>query len=223
MWGLALGLPLSQQLIEWSAQRALRLVLQDRTENVGSLPPPDLVVLSHQVLGNQDGFLERLRTDHPQAHTIVVAENAPLGPNEVVAALRAGADDAVSALAEEEFAARLESRLRRASSVFRAPLRVGPMFIDPDFRQAWQSDSDSGTNRSLELRNAEFAVLEYLVLHRGRPVATEEIKRRALCTTAQDHTVRNHMYELRKKLGAVGLGGIIRTIPGVGYQVDASI
>jgi len=77
------------------------------------------------------------------------------------------------------------------------------------------------------LTNKEFALLEYLLLHRGKPVSRaallEEVWNTKLCSAT--NVVDVYVNYLRQKLGETAGenragGAVIRTVRGVGYTID---
>jgi DNA-binding response OmpR family regulator len=72
---------------------------------------------------------------------------------------------------------------------------------------------------SVSLTRTEFDLLAFLLHHRGRAIAREEILTAVWGDgiAVDDHTVDNFVSQLKRKLGA---GMPIRTIRGVGYRLD---
>lgn len=78
-------------------------------------------------------------------------------------------------------------------------------------------------DRSARLTQREFALLHCLVSHAGRAVRAEEL----LATAWGDNpkvagsrpVLEVYVHQLRKKLAAVGLDGVLRTVRGYGYEL----
>jgi len=184
---------------------------------------PDLIVLASEETLENARLIENFKTAHRGAQLLVIVENdSNMETCGVVDALAANADDAVSIHATRELTARLDRCLRRSSGVFAVPLRFAQLVLDRSSKRAFFLD-DTNDLQPLGLRNAEFTILKYLVVNRGRVVPLRELKEKAIRTTAGDHTVRNHVYELRKKLASQNLSRIVRTLPGVGDEAKESI
>lgn len=209
--------PDTQRLVNaWADERGLSVVLGDamNTDSLGEEPPVLVLV------GGADGLdalhlVSSLRAENESAQIFFVDD----GPEKVgvSAALLAGADDAACPQGEPEvFVARLDAKLRRASGVYGVTVQVGPLFIDLSSQRVVLGGV------TLMLRNAEFKVIAYLARHSTRPVSAAELRDRGLRTAADDHTIRNHVYELRRKLRMVGFPELVRTIPGSGYQLALS-
>jgi DNA-binding response OmpR family regulator len=74
----------------------------------------------------------------------------------------------------------------------------------------------------VHLTHREFALLSFLVLHRGRVCKREELLAQLWADRrlSSDRTVDIHVYRLRTKLGA--LPNLIETIRNVGYVIRTS-
>jgi DNA-binding response OmpR family regulator len=95
----------------------------------------------------------------------------------------------------------------------RSVLSIGPMVIELTKRRVYVD------NQVLKLRPAEFEVLVYLALNRHRTVSAPEIVKGALDTFGDGSSARNQLFELRRKLRAVGLADAIKTERGRGYRL----
>lgn len=73
----------------------------------------------------------------------------------------------------------------------------------------------------LELTNREFALLELLVRRAGQVVSRTEIAEKvwAIDFDRGSNVIDVHVYQLRKKLDATGITGLIETLVGRGYRV----
>ncbi len=131
-----------------------------------------------------------------------------------VAGLELGADDYVAKpFSPRELAARVKAVLRRAGPREQAdgPLTLGPLRISPAAREA------SVGERSVELTQREFDLLEYLVRRAGQVVTRDQLLESVwgFLSPGETRTVEVHVAQLRKKLGEPSL---IRTVRGVGYK-----
>ncbi|MFO1054631.1 MAG: response regulator transcription factor [Planctomycetota bacterium] len=132
--------------------------------------------------------------------------------------LDGGADDyLVKPFAIGELAARLRALIRRANGVVSATVEIGDLVVDLAARRVMRA------GQAIELRAKEFAILELLVLRRGRIVSREQI---------QDHVwgqdndtlsnvVEVHVCRLRNQLEGSGRP-LIETRRGQGYLIEAA-
>lgn len=154
--------------------------------------------------------LSRLR---PACKTPVLMLTARDTVQDRVKGLDTGADDYLTKPFDiEELLARLRALIRRTTGETRSVLEVGPLLLDTAARRVTLAEEE------IPLTAREYALLEYLVLHRGQVVSR---------TTLYDHlfdeddsTLSNlldvHVSNLRKKLGP----DIITTRRGHGYCIE---
>ena len=161
----------------------------------------DLVLLDLNLPG-KDGMtvLRTLRqTDH---ETRVLILSARSGVEDKVAGLDAGANDY---LAKPFHLAELEARIRsltlRQFTQQDVLLTCGALTFDTRTRAA------SVKGQSLSLTRKETGILEYLMVHQGRPVSQEELMEHVWDNSVDNfsNSIRVHISSLRKKLRS-GLG-----------------
>ena len=82
----------------------------------------------------------------------------------------------------------------------------------------------SRNGRAIELSPKEYALLEYLLRHSGRPVSRNSIIEEVWCMHSDSITniVDVYINYLRKKIDAGSDRPLIRTIRGVGYQIGGN-
>ncbi len=172
----------------------------------------DAVVLD-LMLPRLDGrrLLARLRRTKATPVLVLTARDAPA---EKVALLNAGADDYVTKPFElGELVARLRALIRRAAGKPAPVLRVGEVEIDTASRAVRRG------GRSVGLTPKEYALAEFLALHRGELVTRTMIYDHLY--DENDDTLSNvvdvYVSNLRRKLGR----GFVETRRGQGYIVDA--
>jgi two-component system, OmpR family, copper resistance phosphate regulon response regulator CusR len=133
-----------------------------------------------------------------------------------VAGLNAGADDYMAKpFALAELSARLRALLRRGRPHENA-LRVADLELDIVRRIV------SRGGRRIDLRAKEYALLEFLMRHSGRPVARSQIIEHVwnIHFNSGSNVVEVHINGLRKKVDC-GFGvPLIRTVRGVGYMLS---
>lgn len=129
-----------------------------------------------------------------------------------VAGLDAGADDYLAKPFEiAELLARVRANLRR-SAVPTTTLNVGSITLDQIGRTVFFRE------KAVELSPTEFALLEHLMLGRGRTVSRASIMQKVWKQDLYDDKVIDvYMSGLRKKLGPGGQQ--IITDRGVGYRI----
>ncbi len=136
----------------------------------------------------------------------------------VASALRAGADDyLVWPSAADELIARLEARLRDR-------LLHGETADERRPGNPIVLRIDEGRHRvevngiGIELRRAELAVVRALVEQR-RILSARTLLAIALRSAGDGGAVRNHVYQIRRKLGAADAPDFIDSPPGGGYSL----
>ncbi len=171
----------------------------------------DAVVLDI-MLPKLDGWelLARLR-QHKK--TLVLMLTARDATHDRVRSLDSGADDyLVKPFDLPELLARLRALIRRAAGQARPSIELGDVVIDLRGR----SVTRAGAPVTLTAR--EYAILEYLAVHRGEVVTRSALYEHLF--DESDDTLSNlldvHVFSLRKKLGA----GLIVTRRGQGYCIE---
>ena len=130
-----------------------------------------------------------------------------------VRGLDTGADDyLVKPFDLPELLARLRALIRRATGKARPELQLGDVVIDTRARTVTR------TGQAVTLTAREFAILEYLALHRGEVISRTELYEHLF--DENDDTLSNlldvHVFSIRKKLGH----DLIVTRRGQGYCVE---
>jgi two-component system KDP operon response regulator KdpE len=184
-----------------------------------SLTTPDVVVLDLG-LPDMDGVEVCRRLRQWTAVPIIVL-SAVEAEDRKVAALDGGADDyMVKPFGMAELEARLRVALRRrpaAEAAGPSEITVGRLRVDLVHHMAAVDGQD------LELTGREFDLLAFLARHAGK-VCTRQMILRGVWGAAygdEAHYLRVYAHRLRRKLGPAG--DMLRTQPGIGYQlVDTS-
>lgn len=172
----------------------------------------DAVVLDVMLPG-MDGW-ELLRRLRKQKKTPVLMLTARDAVRDRVRGLDTGADDyLVKPFDLDELLARLRALIRRAASLAESRLQLGEIGIDLGARTV------SRRGEPILLTAREYALLEFLALHRGKVVTRTMLYEHLF--DENDSTLSNlldvHVSNLRKKLGH----DLITTRRGHGYCIDA--
>jgi two-component system phosphate regulon response regulator PhoB len=178
---------------------------------------PDLVLLDW-MLPDQSGLrlLGRIRSDRDFKDIPVIMLTAKSMEEDKIAGLETGADDYVTKpFSPRELLARSRALLRRKSPhVADAPLAAGPVRLDP------ASCTVAVDGQQIEIGNAEYKLLKYLLAHRERVFSRAQLLDKVWGDHAviEERTVDVHVGRLRKSLGAAE--GLIRTVRSVGYMLS---
>lgn len=172
----------------------------------------DAIVLDLMLPG-LDGWtvLERLRKKKLTPVLLLTARGAT---EDRVRGLDAGADDYLPKPFDlPELLARVRALIRRATGQATSQIILGSVGID------MRSKSVELEGRPVTLTPREYAILEYLALHRGEVVSRSTLYEH-LFDESED-TLSNlldvHVFSIRKKLGA----DVIVTRRGQGYLVES--
>src|ERR1051325_11714642 len=172
----------------------------------------DAIVLD-VMLPRLDGWevLQRLRK---QKQTPVLILTARDTPKDRVRGLDSGADDyLVKPFDLPELLARLRALIRRAAGQPRPTIELGDITIDTRARTVVRA------KEAVALTAREYAILEYLALHRGEVVTRTALYEHLF--DESDDTLSNlldvHVFSIRKKLGRE----LISTRRGQGYCIES--
>src|SRR6266540_3112490 len=171
----------------------------------------DAIILD-VMLPSLDGWevLQRLRRQKPTPVLMLTARDAG---KDRVRGLDTGADDyLVKPFDLPELLARLRALIRRAAGQPRPNLELRDVFIDTRARSVTRG------GQAITMTAREYAILEYLALHRGEVVSRTALYEHLF--DESDDTLSNlvdvHVFSIRKKLGA----GLIVTRRGQGYCIE---
>jgi two-component system, OmpR family, response regulator len=175
-------------------------------------PGYDAVVLDLMLPG-VDGarVLEAIRAGRAAVPVLVLT--ARDATSDKVRLFNLGADDYLTKpFAFEELLARLRALIRRAAGQARATTVVGDVVIDMAARRVIRA------GREVLLTAREYALLEFLTLHRGTLVTRTTLYEHLYDHTedTQSNVLDVYVASLRRKLGAT----LVRTRRGQGYMID---
>jgi DNA-binding response OmpR family regulator len=159
--------------------------------------------------------LRSIRTRKPDLPVMLMTGTGVL--EERIRALDAGADDYVSKpFAFAELAARIRALLRRGGRPGHSILEVDDLKLDR------LSHTVQRAGRAIDLSPKEFALLEFLMMHRSQPVSRTAIVEQVwkLNFDTMTNVVDVYINYLRRKIDFGYDRALIRTIRGVGYQIS---
>jgi len=172
----------------------------------------DAIVLDVMLPG-LDGWqvLARLRKDKQTPVLMLTALDAH---KDRVRGLDTGADDYLGKPFDlTELLARVRALIRRATGQARPEIQMGEVLINTRTRAVTRA------GEAIVLTAREFAILEYLALHRGEVVSRTELYEHLF--DESDDTLSNlldvHVFYIRKKLGH----DLITTRRGQGYCIES--
>ena len=176
----------------------------------------DLVLLDLNLPG-MDGFqlLREIRAVNAEVKVLILS--ARDGLEDKVRGLDAGANDYLTKPFHfAELEARVRGLLRRRFTQQDRLLTFRGVMLDT------AAHAVEAAGQPLSLTRKEYALLEYLLLHRGKVVSAEEFMEHVWDggVDSLSNALRVHMASLRKKLRAALGCDLIRTKVGVGYYLD---
>ena len=184
---------------------------------------PDLVILDLMLPG-LDGLevCRRVQKDRPVPVLMLTARDSE---TDMLVGLAVGADDYMSKpFSPRELVARVHAILRRMERTLVFPgvagtpagevLKVGEVELDAAGRRVRRSGEE------VHLTPTEFDLLAWLATHPGAVATREQLLHQVwgYRDGSGARTVDSHVRSLRRKLGA----GIVRTVHGVGYALEAT-
>ncbi|MGB9666186.1 MAG: response regulator transcription factor [Candidatus Cryosericum sp.] len=177
----------------------------------------DLIILDI-MLPKLDGMtvLRELRArGHKMAVLMLTARS---GVDDKIESFVGGADDYLTKPFDfRELLARVHALLRREKSEKTSVIRIGDLTINTATNVVMRG------GRAIELTRKEYQILVYLSLNRGRVVPKEELENHLWDEHASlwSDTLRTHVKNLRKKIEGDGRMELIKTLRGIGYEIDA--
>ena len=176
----------------------------------------DLVLLDLNLQG-ADGMTVLITLLQTDRETRVLILSARSEVADKVEGLDAGANDYLAKPFHlEELEARIRSLTLRQFTQNDVVLHCGPLSFDARSRTA------TAAGQPLALTRKETGILEYLLLHRGRPVSQEELLEHVWDNSVDNfsNSIRVHISALRKKLRAALGYDPVRNHIGEGYLIE---
>ena len=191
----------------YDGNRAMELLGEERY---------DLVLLDLNLPG-ADGMtvLKTLRQTDRATRVLIISARSEVADK--VAGLDAGANDYLAKPFHlEELEARIRSLTLRQFTQNDVVLTCGGVTFDTKARTA------AAAGQPLALTRKETGILEYLLLHRGRPVSQEELIDHVWDNSVDNfsNSIRVHISALRKKLRTALGYDPIRNRIGEGYIIE---
>ena len=176
----------------------------------------DLVLLDLNLPG-ADGMtvLRTLRQTDRETRVLILSARSEV--EDKVEGLDAGANDYLAKPFHlEELEARIRSLTLRQFTQNDVVLHCGPLSFDARSRTA------TAAGQPLALTRKETGILEYLLLHQGRPVSQEELLEHVWDNSVDNfsNSIRVHISALRKKLRAALGYDPVRNRIGEGYLIE---
>ena len=176
----------------------------------------DLILLDLNLQGATGlEALRAIRARKPDLPVMLLTGNGVV--EERIRGLDAGADDYLAKpFAFAELAARIRAVLRRGGRPGEAVLQVADLKLDR------LAHTVQRAGRMIDLSPKEFALLEFLMMHRGQPVSRSAIVEQVwkLNFDTMTNVVDVYINYLRRKIDTGHDRALIRTIRGVGYQIS---
>ena len=179
---------------------------------------PELIILDVMLPG-EDGLeiLRRLRLSAVTRNVPVIMATARGAEYDKITGLDSGADDyLVKPFGMMEMVSRVRAVLRRAApSRAEEPLAIGDIRLDPG------THTVTVAGRAVTLTLKEFELLRSLMEKPGTVFTRDRLLSEVWGTDydGETRTVDVHIRTLRQKLGEAG--GMIGTVRGVGYRLEA--
>ena len=175
----------------------------------------DLLILD-VMLPDLDGLAVCRRIRAQGLKTPILVLSARSLVEDRVRGLNAGADDYLTKPFDfTELSARVRALLRRHGESTLVPLSVADLLLDPVTRTVKRG------NRSIDLTQKEFALLEYLMRHAGQVLTRQMIAAQVWGSTWDRLTnvIDVFVNHLRGKIELPGEPRLVHAIRGVGYVI----
>jgi two-component system, OmpR family, response regulator len=217
------GNPHLRSLLGWHLQQVGYIVKQSaniaQAKSAFEQRPPKLVILDVE-LSDGDGlaFCTLLQQ---QYQPLILILSARTGERDIVAGLKAGADDYLTKpFGMQEFLARVEALLRRSRGGS-APLYLDYNDLKIDLVQRRVQVKES----FIDLTPQEFSLLYVLAQAEGATLSRSELLRRAWPDAIDNpRTIDTHILSLRKKIEInPRQPHLIQTVRNIGYRLNPEI
>jgi len=180
--------------------------------------PFDVILLDVMLPGGLDGFQVCATLRRNRVHVPVLMLTGRDAVDDRVLGLEAGADDyLVKPFAFRELLARIRALSRRHLEDRSAILVAGSLSLDTAARIA------TVDGRPVVLTAKEFSILEYFLHNPGRVLTRTQVEEHVwnYDFDSASNLVEVYVGRIRRKLAAEGLPGLLVTVRGAGYRLDA--
>lgn len=173
----------------------------------------DLVILDLNI-PDKGGYeiCRDIRAEGKEMPIIILTVETEIGSK--VQLLELGADDYLTKpFSVPELLARIKSLLRRPKKILNNKVAFDGFELNSQKQVVFKN------KKEIYLTRKEFALLEYLVLNRGRIISRGELVDHVWDQEANifSNTIETHILNLRKKIGKKNNKSIIKTYSGRGY------
>ncbi len=176
----------------------------------------DLIILDIMI-PKMDGvtFLKELRNRNFKTPVLMLTAKSSI--EDKVETFNLGADDYLTKPFDfRELLARVHALLRREKDTKTSIIQIKDITVNTSLNTVTKN------GKPLDLTKKEYQILVYLALNRGRLVTKEEIENHLWDENASlwSDTLRTHVKNLRKKISRENPEEIIKTVRGIGYEID---
>ncbi len=176
----------------------------------------DMIILDWMLPGNYDGkqVCEELRKHGIKTPILMLTARDTVDAK--VAGLNGGADDYLAKpFAFDELVARIHALLRRPAALADTKMSVGKLSLEPAFKKVTYG------RKAIALTAKEYALLEYLMRHKGRVVSKEELITHVWSDDDDilPNTVEVYVGYVRNKIDRTFGITMVQTVRGFGYKI----
>ncbi|HEY8958148.1 response regulator transcription factor [Chitinophaga sp.] len=170
-------------------------------------------------LPDKDGLLllQEARKNYPDASCIILSARGQL--EDRIRGLNLGADDYLpKPFSLLELQSRMQAVIRRKFGLQESSVVIGDFRVDLNKRLVIYNEETE-----IELSKKEFDLLNYLLLHKNRPITRMQLSEHIWGSFSDDDYDSNyidvHIKNIRKKLSAWSSVEWLQTVRSVGYKV----
>jgi DNA-binding response OmpR family regulator len=176
------------------------------------------VIILDRMLPGMDGLTILKRMRSKEIATPVIMVTAMNGINDRIDGLDTGADDYLTKpFVEEELLARIRALLRRPRKMENSEvLQYQDITLDVSTYIVTCKE------KSISLSKKEGNLLEFFLLHKEQILNRDQILNRVwgMDSYVENGNIDNYIFLLRRRLKALNTAAVIRTVHGIGYQLE---